>query len=35
MIRNITGIGEGHGPYISIHDGTSSRVTITFLKFPD
>lgn len=21
MIRGITGIGEGHGPYISIHDG--------------
>jgi glucan 1,3-beta-glucosidase len=21
MIRNITGIGSGHGPYISIHDG--------------
>ncbi|EMD32912.1 glycoside hydrolase family 5 protein [Gelatoporia subvermispora B] len=21
MIRNITGIGEGHGPYIAIHDG--------------
>lgn len=21
MIRDITGIGEGHGPFISIHDG--------------
>lgn len=21
MIRGITGIGEGHGPYIAIHDG--------------
>lgn len=21
MIRGITGIGEGHGPFISIHDG--------------
>jgi len=21
MIREITGIGEGHGPYISYHDG--------------
>lgn len=21
MIRNITGIGEGRGPYIAIHDG--------------
>lgn len=21
MIRNITGVGEGHGPYIAIHDG--------------
>lgn len=21
MIRNITGIGEGHGPFIAIHDG--------------
>lgn len=21
MIRNITGYGEGNGPYISIHDG--------------
>ncbi|KAF9476407.1 glycoside hydrolase family 5 protein [Pholiota conissans] len=21
MIRNITGLGEGHGPYIAIHDG--------------
>lgn len=21
MIRDITGIGEGHGPYIGIHDG--------------
>lgn len=20
MIRNITGVGEGHGPYIAIHD---------------
>ncbi|KAJ7061463.1 glycoside hydrolase family 5 protein [Mycena amicta] len=23
MIRNITGIGAGHGPYISVHDGFS------------
>lgn len=21
MIRSITGFGEGHGPYITIHDG--------------
>ena len=21
MIRNITGVGEGNGPYIGIHDG--------------
>ena len=21
MIRDITGVGEGHGPFISIHDG--------------
>ena len=21
MIRNITGVGEGHGPWIGIHDG--------------
>ncbi len=21
MIREITGVGEGHGPYISYHDG--------------
>lgn len=21
MIRNITGIGEGNGPWISVHDG--------------
>jgi glucan 1,3-beta-glucosidase len=24
MVRNITGYGEGHGPYISFHDGSSS-----------
>ncbi|KAF7310457.1 Glycoside hydrolase family 5 protein [Mycena chlorophos] len=27
MIRNITGIGTGHGPYISIHDGFDSLQT--------
>lgn len=36
MIRNITGYGEGHGPYIAIHDGFEGTAAWTnFLQGSD
>ncbi|KAJ3516166.1 hypothetical protein NLJ89_g1298 [Agrocybe chaxingu] len=36
VIRNITGLGEGHGPYIAIHDGFQSlSVWDNFLQGSD
>ena len=30
MVRNITGYGQGKGPYISFHDGSSSDIISPF-----
>ncbi|KAF8881403.1 glycoside hydrolase superfamily [Gymnopilus junonius] len=35
MIRNITGLGEGHGPYIVIHDAFNLGGWSTFLRGSD
>ena len=31
MVRNITGYGQGKGPYISFHDGSSSDIISRFV----
>lgn len=35
MIRDITGIGEGHGPFITIHDGFEPTIWAGFLAGSD
>lgn len=35
MIRDITGVGAGHGPYISIHDGFQPTGWAGFLTGSD